>query len=735
MPSSYRCDLLARFLPSLLGLAAALGVEGLVGLHTPHALGQAPSPAASPPAAPRSGASTAATSLGDAMLARYFAEETGNLQAACLAEVRTLADFQARRTLYRQQLREMLGLDPWPATGDLAPTITGRLERDEIIVEKLHFQSLPGLYVTGNLYLPRKVDRPLPTILYVCGHSRNVVDGVPLGAKVGYQHHGTWYARNGYVCLTIDTLQLGEIEGIHHGTYRYGMWWWLNRGYTPAGVETLNGMRAIDYLLTRPEVDPQRIGVTGRSGGGAYSWFIAALDDRVAAVVPTAGITDLTNHVVDGAVEGHCDCMFFVNTYRWDYPQLAALIAPRPLLISNTDSDRLFPLDGVYRTFEKVRRIYRLYEAETPGTLARVGLNISPGPHQDTQELYTHEFRWFQRHLKQEDGLLDTRAPKLFAPQDLKVFDQLPQGALNTRIHELLVPTASPPPLPTSHAQWQAQRQAWQRALANKVFRGWPETTDPLDIEPVFTLQRQGQRLAAYDYTSQGPVRLRLYVLAPAEGSVKRLSLHVAADQSQWQRLLATLAGPFVAELADEGVVPGKTADAPPPAAHDSASTALVLVAPRGIGRTAFDPAERKQVQNRRRFYLLGQTLEGMQIWDLRRAIAATQRIEPLAGLPLTLVGEKTGAAMALYAALFEPSVTELRLLAPPTSHAQGPYLLNISRVLDIPQAVALAAEAMQVQLVTNEARAWDYPRTVAATLHWHSLHIASGPQTGGQGP
>ncbi len=290
------------------------------------------------------------TTRGDKMLADYFAAETAKLRDACLADIKTLDDWKAKRGEYRRQLLEMLGLDPLPEKTDLKPVITGKLDHDDFVVEKLHFQSRPGLYVTGNLYLPKKIDKPLPTILYVCGHSVVKVDGVAMGAKAGYQHHGAWYARNGYACLTIDTLQLGEIEGIHHGTHRYGMWWWLNRGYTPAGVEAWNCVRALDYLETRPEIDKTRFGVTGRSGGGAYSWWIAAIDDRIKAAVPTAGITDLQNHVVDGTVEGHCDCMFMVNTYRWDYPQVAALIAPRPLLISNTDTDRIFPLDGVVRT-------------------------------------------------------------------------------------------------------------------------------------------------------------------------------------------------------------------------------------------------------------------------------------------------------------------------------------------------------------------------------------------------
>ena len=164
-----------------------------------------------------------------------------------------------------------------------------------------------------------------------------------MGNKTGYQHHGAWFARHGYICLVLDTIQLGELEGAHHGTKRLGMWWWNSRGYTPAGVEAWNGIRALDYLQSRADVDPELIGMTGRSGGGAYTWYTAALDDRIKVAVPVAGITDLHNHVVDGIVKGHCDCMFMVNSYRWDYTKLAALLAPRPLLLSNSDKDTHFP--------------------------------------------------------------------------------------------------------------------------------------------------------------------------------------------------------------------------------------------------------------------------------------------------------------------------------------------------------------------------------------------------------
>ncbi|MEC9123684.1 MAG: acetylxylan esterase, partial [Verrucomicrobiota bacterium] len=209
------------------------------------------------------------------MLRKYLELRTAEIENSFLGEVADKEDWIRLKEGYREDLRYMLGLVPSRPRTELQATVTGKLEGEGFVVEKLHYQSSPGLYVTGNLYAPkeRRKGEKLPAVLYVCGHGRVKKDGVSYGNKVHYHHHGAWFARHGYVCLLIDTIQLGEIEGIHHGTYSKDMWWWVSRGYTPAGVEAWNGMRAIDYLQTRPEVDPQRIGVTGRSGGGAYSWW------------------------------------------------------------------------------------------------------------------------------------------------------------------------------------------------------------------------------------------------------------------------------------------------------------------------------------------------------------------------------------------------------------------------------------------------------------------------------
>lgn len=627
---------------------------------------------------------------GDELLARYFRAETAVLAGGCLADIQTLDDWKSHRDEYRRQLQEMLGLWPMPERTDLRPVITGKLEHDEFIVEKLHFQASPGLYVTGNLYLPKKIERPLPTILYVCGHSRVVKDGVSLGNKAGYQHHGEWFARNGYACLVIDTLQLGEIEGIHHGTYRYGMWWWNSRGYTSAGAEAWFGIRALDYLCTRPEVDTNRFGITGRSGGGSYSWTVAALDDRIKVAAPVAGITDLQNQVVDGCVEGHCDCMFFLNSYRWDFPQVAALIAPRPLLIANSDKDSIFPLDGVVRLHAKARRIYELHGAKD-----KLGLLITEGPHEDTQDLQVPVFRWFNRFLKGEQPLVEMAARKLFDPEQLRVFDKIPADALNTNIHDVFVPKAKA----ISADELKLKRKALLAALKEKSFSGWPGDELPPETTPAFSSEQSGMRFRAWDFLSQHDVPLRLYLLERASGKPPEPIVLTVLDETDWRRWLGIMRAGFENQLNEE--LAAEHGEKPPADAtgfaglKDKAQTgtaALAFLAPRGVGLTAWTTNVAKQTQIRRRFMLLGQTIDGMRVWDIRRAIQVVHFVREAATAQIELRANRTMGANTLYAALFEPSVRRLELNELPASHMEGPDYLNVLRVLDIPQALEIAA-------------------------------------------
>ena len=583
-------------------------------------------------------------------LSDFFEAEVTRLERANeLTGYETLADWEREKPVLRQQLFDMLGLDPLPRRLPLQPVVTGVVEHPEFVVERLQFQSLPGLYVTGNLYRPVQQAGPLPTVLYVCGHGQVKKDGISFGNKTHYQHHGAWFARNGYVCLTIDTLQLGEIEGVHHGTHRLNRWWWNSRGYTPAGVEAWNCIRALDYLETRPEVDASRFGVTGRSGGGAYSWWIAALDDRIRCAVPVAGITNLRDHVVNGCVEGHCDCMYFVNTYRWDYAKLAALVAPRPLLISNTDKDPIFPLEGVVDIHRQVRHIYQLY-----GAGDQLGLQITEGPHADTQELHLHAFRWFNRHLRNDLTMIEKTAVKFFEPSQLRVFADLPRDEVNTRIDEQFV--AAAPPLSEQQLGQPGLLETYTAKLLDRCFRAWPEVDDvsrEVRVEPGGTVQVNGmeQLVSRLTFESQPFVELQMSVLHEAGTELRNLERVV----------LVVSSGGALSEAAAEGI-PGPVA--------------LLSLRPGLHG--PWPGNESKQIQIQRRFQLLGMTLDGMRVWDIRRGLQVLrQQCPQLESIEIRCPGGCE--SLVLLASLYEPPVSSIVVGELPVSE---PAILNFSRTM-----------------------------------------------------
>lgn len=659
-------------------------------------------------------------SPGKRMLDKYLSQQVTEIEAhGSLRDITTAEQWNAERAETRRQLQEMLGLDPLPPRTDLKPIITGTQEAEGILIENLHFQSMPGLYVTANFYRPKEVKEPLPTILYVCGHAvMKDKDGNSLGNKTGYHHHGIWFAKHGYTCLTIDTLQLGEIPGEHHGTHHLNKWWWTSRGYTPAGVEAWDSIRALDYLETRPEVDKTRFGVTGRSGGGAYSWWVAALDDRIKAAAPTAGITSMHNHVVDGCVEGHCDCMYFVNTYRWDYDRVIGLVAPRPLLICNTDKDSIFPIDGVFSLYQSARRLYSLLGAEED-----IGLQIAEGPHKDVQPLNIGAFHWFERYLKGADRMVttDEAAKKCLEPQSLHVFTQLPADQKNQVIDTTFVPAAAPATPPADAAAWAPQRDAWMQALTTKVFRAWPTTAPSVTLTKENSSARDGIRMTAFDIETDSAFRIRLYI-AHQEGlrleDLDLIALNVL-DGDGWTQFCETYYSRF-GKLIETfpAIKDNPESFKNEKSMFENFKWGMAYVCPRGIGPTAWEGSEKAQTQRLRRFYLTGQTLQSSQVWDIRRTVQGIRQLPGLDKTKLWLTGHRDQAVNALYASLFEDNIARLDLHEMPTSHApDGPAYLNVLRYLDIPQAAAMAAERTRVVIYTDDKPAWNYLTTTGEAL------------------
>jgi dienelactone hydrolase len=597
------------------------------------------------------------------MIEAYLARLTSEVEAPFPGNFKTAEEWLSRRPELRKQLQYMLGLDPLPERTPLNATVTGTLQRDGYVVDLLHYQSRPGLYVTANLYRPAAIPagERLPAVLYVCGHGNRGRNGV----KTGYQSSPIWFAKHGYVCLIIDTVQLSEIAGIHHGTYRERRYWWVSRGYTPAGVECWNGIRGLDYLASRADVDPERIAVTGLSGGGASTVYLAAMDDRVKVAVPISGWSDLTCYVADSTVNRHCDCMFVYNAYTWPWTQIAALIAPRPLLFINSDADALFPMDGNERISNRLERFYSLF-----GAGDRFETLVSIGGHAYRQDIRQGVYRFINSHLKNdprpvtdsEQDLVTGEGTKAVYPiplEKLRVFprdEDLPKDQINTRIDELFVPMANVEvPGAGDFEPWKANLL---KRLRETSFRQFPELITP----------PAGELPAGDMAPLQSEEGITIYV--------RRL----AADEKPGRCLLA-LTGP-------EGVAtqPSWLDDLRRP------DDEVLLCETRGQGRTRWDT---KSPPNRvvRSHPLVGRTVDAGRVWDVMAAIrSARTTIKP--GVPVQLVGQGTEGIIAAYAALFEPDVAGVTLIDPPMSHMdpKAPVLMNVLRVCDIPDVLGALA-------------------------------------------
>lgn len=641
------------------------------------------------------------STIGDTMFANFFYRETQAISNRSIDSNQSREAWEHQRIELRKQLFEMLSLDPLPSKSDLQATVTGTIEDADFSVQKLHFQSRPGLYATANVYVPKNISKPVPAILYVCGHGKVNIDGVSYGNKVTYQHHGAWFAKNGYVCLILDSVQLGEIEGIHHGTHHDGMWWWNSRGYSPAGAEAWNCIRAIDYLQSRPDVDDQRIGVTGRSGGGAYSWWIAALDERVKVACPVAGITDLQNHVIDGCVEGHCDCMYMVNTYRWDYDRVAALLAPRPLLICNTDKDRIFPLDGLVRLHSRVRKIYDLYDVPN-----KLGLLITEGPHLDTQELQVPVMRWFNKWLKNDESPVANYAEKLFTPQQLKVFDRLPDDEITSRCYEHFTELAK-----DSNSLDSSITLA---SLRSKTFAAWPieeelNKLSSLEIREISKADSDGVRLSIHEFESQPGMRLRFYLAQPSNAEAESLRIEIV-DQANWLKQLQMRQIGFAHVLKEEleasGVDSSKSVD---PTSDEQFKkwisdirehkAAHITFTPRGVGLSVLGEDEKYRTNVQRRFMLLGATMASSQVWDLIRATEAVKKLSKFDNLPIHIVASPEMTEIASFAVLFGSPIESLSLAFAPRNDKVAPDFLNWSRLVTPNQLLELAKAKTKVTI------------------------------------
>jgi dienelactone hydrolase len=593
------------------------------------------------------------------MIREALVQRAREFSSRCLARLPSREQWLADMAARRKQWLEMLGLWPPPARTDLCVTRTGTVERDDFVVEKLHFQPVPGARVAANLYRPRKAAGRLPAVVFVCGHA-------PRG-KFHYQPHPRWFARHGYVSMVLDAVWAGECGGMHHGIYSHGRWHWYSQGYNPAGFEVWAAMRALDYLSTRDDVDPARLGITGNSGGGSVSRAAGAADERFRAVVPSCETGTVYQHIRERTVDHHCDCTFWNNLYAWDQADVLSLVAPRPLLVAAQMEDIYFRRYGWQDVMDRVARVYALL-----GQPQNVSLAWDASTHGYTPATRRAIFSWFDRHLK---GSLEPAADDIDSEDiddaELAVYPgrKPPADDRMADVDRTFISLPSPPAV-TGRDQWRRHATESLARLRATTFR---QIATPAAAPP-FEVFREGShepfRFTRLEFQTEPGLRICAHLAEPIEGDAP----------CPW---IVTTLDPQArgADRPSGLLAPGD--GAPTGAARRAAAWVEV----RGTGNTSIGPGLEWSL--RRSYPLLGQTLPERQVHDLLMGLAVLRAYaQPTA---VAALGSGPAACLAVYAALLEESISCVVLRDPLLTHWDGgPEFLSILKVGDLPHNLAL---------------------------------------------
>jgi hypothetical protein len=337
-----------------------------------------------------------------------------------IAGLSSLSDWQQRQKWLRETLLSIVG--PFPEKTPLNAKITRIVDKDSFRVEHIVYESQPGFYVTSSMFIPGGLKKriKLPVVIYCSGHTSDGYHG-------SYQQMILNLVRKGFIVFAFDPVDQGErleyydpetgknIVGDPDICHSYSGAQAFISGSSQARYMIWDGIRAVDYLLTRKEVDPSRIGITGRSGGGTQSSQIAALDDRIFAAAPESYITNYTRLFQSPGPQDAEQNLFNGIVRGIDHADLLIARAPKPALIIATTGD-YFSIQGFRETAEEVSGIYKAYDKEDNLSTAE---DVLPR-HGTTKKNREAMYAFFQKYLNNPGNSNDDEV-KFLSKEEMQV--------------------------------------------------------------------------------------------------------------------------------------------------------------------------------------------------------------------------------------------------------------------------------------------------------------------------
>lgn len=529
---------------------------------------------------------------------------------------RTREEWMGERERIRSSLLTSLGAFPEERT-PLNARIMGRLERDGYVVEKIVFESRPNFFVTANLYLPEETTSPAPAVLSPHGHWRWAKHQPVVQARcIGL-------ALRGYVVLQLDKPGYGERapQG-HHEAICF-----LLAGQTLEGLQVWDNMRAIDYLCSRPEVDKERIGITGASGGGNQTMYTTAVDDRIKAAVPVCSVAMYEDLFKQGS---GCACEMIPNVMRYaNGCDVCALIAPRPLLMIHGTRDAGFSVQSSRKVLTRLKSIYGLFSATDA-----IAAQEFDAPHEYNREMRQAMYAWFDRWLM--GRMMSDPEPEIWTESErsdaLNVFPvgEFPKETKTVMMFynefcQTLPPFNAPATNPLS---WKQNVERRRRRLVEEIFGGFPERRD-LSVRSSGTVEREDCTIEKVTFFSDRDVFVPALVLKPK---------------------VTPLLVPGVVYLTPDG----KSAATERREVRELVRAGCVVLAMdyRGIGETGTDD----NIVARNGF-MLGKPIFGERVWDVMRGMDYLTLRQEIDAQRLYVYGEAAAGLIALYAAAVDERV------------------------------------------------------------------------------
>jgi hypothetical protein len=341
--------------------------------------------------------------------------ERGDAARDAITTPEQLADYQQKlRAFYIESLG---GLPPMDTP--LEPQVVGTLHGDGFRVEKLIYQSRPRHYVTANLYLPDGLAEPRGAVLFLCGHA------APAKAYPEYQSVCQALTLAGLVVLAQDPIGQGERYSYYDPALKSVTIGECCPDHDYAGAQCAalgdnlaryflhDAMRSIDYLCSRTEVDPQRIGVTGNSGGGTQSSMLMLADPRLAAAAPGTFIMNRESYLYSGGAQDAEQIWPGFTAAGYDHEDILLAMAPKPVRVLAVTED-FFPIEGTRRTVARCKRIW-----EQCGNGADIDLVADTAGHAYTPPLRRAAVQFFSRHLLGQEVEIEDARIQPFEPKEL----------------------------------------------------------------------------------------------------------------------------------------------------------------------------------------------------------------------------------------------------------------------------------------------------------------------------